>query len=69
MNHIINITVQYWDDPQLDEPYLAHVQERRGIIETGKTLPDALRELAQSIECLEDYEKKPILGSPFAYLL
>lgn len=57
----LTITVQYFADPDLEEPYLAKVNERKGMMEVGKTLPEALRELAQSIECLEQYERKAIL--------
>lgn len=59
----MTIQIEFFNDPNLPEKYLAYInsEDHRGMVVSGKDVPEVLREMATSIFVLESYNKKGIL--------
>lgn len=60
----MTIEVQFFDDSDLPEKYLAYIdsEDHKGMVVQGYSVSDVLRKLSRSIDVVELYTLKPILG-------
>lgn len=62
MKKKITIDFTYFDDPALpeDQRWIAVIEkgEYKATVDAGSSIPDCLREIATSIEVLDEYRKK-----------